>query len=258
MKRPLEGKRILVTRAKEQAESLSALIKERGGKPVELPLIAVRKATVAGDIFKQLLAFQWIVFTSANGVRFFFEHLRERHVQLPEEVNVAVVGEKTREVLSDYGREADYVPDNFVAESLAERLKPEIQAGARVLLPRGNLARDVLLDKLKSFGAQVTALTVYETVPETAGRETLIRLLQERAIDVVTFTSSSTVNHFFMLIEEVFDSLQLKDFAFACIGPVTAQTLRKHGIAADILPERYHIRALVESIEDHYLKEGFR
>lgn len=153
MARPLEGKRILVTRAAGQAEAFAEAIAARGGEPVEVPVITFREPwdeSGGEEVLRQLPKYRWIIFTSANGVRFFFKWLQKAGVDFPAGVKVAVVGKKTLDVLQDHGINADVVPDKFVAESLLECLKDKIEPGDMVLLPRGNLARKAIVTWITS------------------------------------------------------------------------------------------------------------
>jgi uroporphyrinogen-III synthase len=251
----LRGKRILVTRAAEQAESFSAKIRARGGQPVEIPVLAFRRPEDPSEIetaLQYLQDYRWVVFTSANGVRYFFQILREAGFDYPVGVKTAVVGQKTFRALQKYGVNADLIPEQFVAESLLERLKSEVRSGDAVLMPRGNLARKKLSEELSEFGANVTDLVVYETVVNRDGGKTLNTLLKDRRLDMVTFTSSSTVKYFLELLEERGGRKYLDDVKIACIGPITAKTANEHGLAPGIIADQYTVDGLLDAIEQFY------
>lgn len=251
----LEGKRILVTRAAEQAESFSAEIRARGGEPVEIPVIAFRRPEDPSEIEKALQHLQdyrWVVFTSANGVRFFFQILREAGFDYPVEAKTAVVGQKTLRVLQKYGVNADVVPEEFVAESLLKRLKSEVRSEDAVLMPRGNLARKKLPEELSECGVNVTDLVVYETVANRDEEKTLTKLLKDHRLDMVTFTSPSTVKFFLELLGKRDRRDYLHNVKVACIGPVTAKTATEHGLPPDIVAEEYSVDGLLDAMEQFY------
>lgn len=256
--RPLAGKRILVTRAHEQAPAFSREIIARGAIPVEVPLLGVQQPGEQAGLqqaLQRLQAFRWILFTSANGVRFFFQALREQQRTFPEDVKVAVVGSKTFEALKGYHIHADVVPDEFVAEKLLETLKPKVNAGDKILMPRGALARKMLAKELTALGAEVSDVVVYETVMNEQSQQTLKDVLSKRNVHAITFTSSSTVQFFIALLEGVDWHLLIENVKIACIGPITAETSKKCGIKPDIIAEEYSTSGLLEALEQ-FFKEG--
>lgn len=256
--RPLEGKRILVTRAREQAPAFSREIVARGGVPAEMPVLFFRHTNdkqAVKSVMNRLQTFQWVIFTSTNGVRFFFEELRHENRDFPVKAKVAVVGKKTYHFLQDYGIDADIIPTEFVAEELMKRLIMEIQAGDHILMPRGNLARVMLSEELVEIGADVTDLTVYETMINREYKEKLTALLSKRELDVITFTSSSTVQFFLEMLEGTDWRKDTAGVKIACIGPVTAKTAREYGMPVDIAAGEYSTTGLLDAIEDFY-REG--
>lgn len=247
----LEGKRILITRAREQAGPFARRIQERGGVPVRVPVLSFRRSNnpqihAAVD---RLDSFQWIVFTSANGVRFFFKRLQEINQRIPRETRVAVVGKKTRQEIEKYGVTAAAMPEAYVGESLVDKLLDVTTAGDSVLFPCGNLAKSTVTSGLRQFGLNVTDLVVYETVLNRNYQTKLVELLQEKCINVVTFTSSSTVDHFIKLLDGVNWRDLLRHVDLACIGPVTAKTLKSYRLEPDIIAEQYSVDGLVNAIE---------
>lgn len=257
MGRPLEGKRILVTRAAGQAETFSREIKERGGEPIEVPVIAFRPPEDYTEIKKvlgRLGEYRWVIFTSANGVRFFFEALGKAGCKFPEGSRVAAVGKKTWRILREFDVKVDVIPNEFIAEDLLKQLAAEVQHGDMILMPRGNLARSKLPDGLVELGAVVEDLTIYRTVMNWTYREKLLALLVSGQVDIVTFTSSSTVDNFFKLLEGANEKEFLHHVKFACIGPVTAKTARKYSIKPDIMPGEYSISGLLDAMERYYSK----
>lgn len=255
--RPLFGLRVLVTRTREQASDLSARLYALGAEPVEFPTIK----TVAPDDYgpldeaiSALESFSWVIFTSANGVRFFFKRLFALgyDVRQLKGVRLAAIGEKTAEALKGYGLVADLVPKQYRAEGLIEALGKETLSGARILIPRALEAREILPVKLREQGAEVVVAPAYKTIRPSGGAERLKRILEE-GLDVVTFTSSSTVRNFVAMIggPEAASNL-LSGVKVASIGPITSQTARELGLKVDIEPQTYTIAALVEAIRGYF------
>ena len=244
----LFGKKILVTRARAQASKLSSALKNLGAQVVECPTI---KIVAPSDNFsaidtaiKNLRGFDWIIFTSANGVEKFFERLKAHGLDARALNKVAAIGSATAQKLSDCGIIADVVPKNFVAESLAESLK-DFVAGKKILLARAEIARDVLPDMLKTFGANVTVAPVYKTVPEMPAQ------IDFDTIDLITFTSSSTVENFVA-------AYGVPKIPAAAIGPITAQTLKNFDVTPAVIAEEFTISGLVDAIKNFYQKSGVK
>ena len=250
---PLAGKTVLVTRGKEQAKAFSEKLREAGAIPIEIPLIAISPSPHREEIERcahQLSDYDWLVFTSANGVRFFFPFVN-KETPLPK---VVVVGKKTAAALKAHGVSPAVVPDEFVAEGVIEALKPLVKPRDRVLLVKGNLARTVLRDALVDMGADVTDLIVYETSMNEAGKEQLLYLLREKKLDVMTFTSSSIVQSFMRMMEGEDIASLLAGCAIACIGPITKETAEKAGLSVHICPNEYTIDAMIKEMEIYFAK----
>lgn len=255
-RKPLLGKGVVVTRAREQASGLAAQLAELGADVVQFPTIVIRPldnyseldtivaAIAEGD------AYHWLIFTSVNGVRFFWRRLLRAgwDARILGGVRVVAIGPATAAALRERGIVPDFVPDRYVAESVAQGLLERGVAGRRVLLPRAREAREVLPDVLRKAGALVDVIPVYETVPAAVRREDVLERLAEGRIHCVTFGSSSTVENFLSLIPA--DTLRrYPDVKLAAIGPITAATLGKHGLPCDIRPEEFTIPALVEALK---------
>ncbi|MBU8905067.1 uroporphyrinogen-III synthase [Desertibacillus haloalkaliphilus] len=255
----LAGKHVLVTRAKSQSHELSAKIKEAGGIPVEVPLLSFQQPddlTAIKKAISQLDSYDWLVFTSVNGIRFFFSILHTYQYDLNDydHLKIAVVGNKTQAELERFGSNADLVPPSFVAESLLRSLKEVLGRGERVLFPKGNLARSVIPDGLKIEGFVVTEIDVYETVRADASKLRLRQVLETRQLDLITFTSSSTVNHFVQLLNDHQEwRSYIEGVEIAAIGPITADTLMANGLHPEIVANTYTIDGLMEAIHN-YLK----
>ena len=195
----------------------------------------------ADTAIKNLRGFDWIIFTSANGVEKFFERLKVHGLDARALKKVAAIGSATAEKLLSFGIIADVVPKNFVAESLAEALKNFVD-GKKVLLARAEESREVLPDTLKNFGAEVTIAPAYKTLPE------IVAQIDFDSIDLMTFTSSSTVKNFVA----AYGVDVLKKIPSAAIGTITAQTLKNFGVTPAIVAEEFKISGLVEAIKKFY------
>ncbi len=256
----LHGKRILVTRAKAQASALSLKIKELGGIPIEMPLITCKEIsdkTAINYVLSSLHTYDWLVFTSKNGIDFFFQELSNLNgsIVLPSSCKIAVVGKKTEEVLTSYEIKADLIPEYYVAESLLESLLKVVKKGEKVLIPRGNLARNVIPEGLRNQNIDVTDLDVYETVVEKNSKEQLYNFIKYEKIDIVTFTSSSTVDNFVQLLEGTNWRNYIGKIMFASIGPITTETMLKHELPVHTEPENYTIDDMLRSIADKLKEE---
>jgi len=254
--KPLSGKRILVTRAREQASLLSEKITALGGEPLEFPTIMLEDPedwSLVDRCIEELERYNWVIFTSVNGVEYFFRRLRHqgRDIRALHRAHLCAIGPKTREALEGYGLLVEYVPTEYRAEEIAAGLRGKITPGERVLLPRAREARKVLPEMLRKMGAHVEDVAVYRTVPVTDKGETLKNMIHRGEIDLVTFTSSSTVRNFMHLIgEHSFGTLEKRPVT-ACIGPITADTARRLNLPVDIQAEVYTIDGLIEAIINH-------
>lgn len=257
--KPLFGTRVLVTRARAQASELCDRIEELGGEPCEYPAIDVREpqSPEAADAIREALAdpqrYDWIVFTSVNGADYFFRWLKRLGIDIRafHRARIAAVGPKTAEALEARGLCVDSLPLKFQAEGLLDSLAEHLHPGQTALLPRGDLARERLPAALAERGVASVTIDVYETALADAQDEQALEYLREKAIHVVTFTSSSTVTNLLELLRrsDVDDPAALLAGAdIACIGPVTAQTAREAGLTVTIEPEEATIEALVTAI----------
>ncbi|WP_020615891.1 uroporphyrinogen-III C-methyltransferase [Paenibacillus daejeonensis] len=257
-RKPLFGTRILVTRARAQASRLAEQIEELGGEPVEYPVIEMRANTAASAAVQEAVqaadSFDWLIFTSSNGVDYFFRWLRELRVDIRRfhRARLAAVGPGTAKALLQYGLIADELPQTYQAEGLAAQLAELVEPGQRALLPRGDLARDVLPQELGRAGVDAVALPVYETVlAQTGEDDEVLRQLMDKEIDVITFTSSSTVTNLLERLRQQgveAPAELLAGITAACIGPVTAATAREAGLEVALEPEEATVDALLSAI----------
>ncbi len=257
---PFSGHKILITRSEEQALPFVHSIEQRGGEAVVVPLLSFKTPsdnTALRRAIHEIEHFQWVVFTSQNTVRFFKSEMEKegRPFELLDTVKIAAIGKKTVELLEKYGIEVDFVPTKFVAEIFTEEFINHTKIGDRILLPHGNLSRSIIIDNLCEAGRNVEAVITYETVPNHNMRVDLQEMMSRGDVDILTFTSPSTVHFFFQLGEE---EVILKDRIWACIGPITAETLKGYGVTADIVADEYTTEGLVASIESYLQKEERR
>jgi uroporphyrinogen III methyltransferase/synthase len=257
-KKPLFGKKVLVTRTRQQASKLSEKIEELGGEAIEFPTIEIIENDKYDDMdraINEIGKYRWIIFTSANGVKFFFKRLRElgSDVRALYNAMLCAIGPATAKALEDMGLRVDYVPKEYRAEAIVDSIKDKVQQGDKVLLPRADIARKVLVEELEELGAEVDNIPVYKTLIPDYDREELIRLIKENKIDVITFTSSSTVRNFYRVLGEENIDL-INEIIVAAIGPITGQTARELGIKVDIIAREYNIPGLVNGILEYFNK----
>ena len=243
----LFGKNILITRAQSQASKLSEKLARLGANCIESPAIKIVEPTdnysTVDAAIDRIKSYDYLIFTSENGVNKFFNRLKLKNCDSRSLHNakIAAIGSKTAQTLSNYGLIADFVPTEFKAEALVELLKDKVD-NKKILIPRAEEAREILPDELKAHGANVDIAAVYKTISAVENKIDL------DDIDLVTFTSSSTVKN---LLKSV-DVEALKRIKTAAIGPVTAATLKEFGITADIVANEYTIDGLVNAISEYY------
>jgi uroporphyrinogen III methyltransferase / synthase len=255
-KKSLAGKRILITRAREQSGDFAAQLKKRGAEVIEFPTIEMVPPLHWGEVDRaidQLKSYDWIIFTSANGVDFFWQRVKERgeNLRLPSSLKVCAIGPATARRLKEKRASVHYVPEKFVAESILEGFEKMFIKGKRILLARAKKARDILPKGLRKMGAEVEVVAVYRTVKPRGGSKKLKKLLAEGRIDVIAFTSSSTVNHFAELLKTENLKKLLKGIAIACIGPVTARTAKEWALEVQVQPKQYTIPDLTRAIAEY-------
>ena len=256
--RPLYGKKVLVTRPAGQSRGFIDKLNELGAETVEFPTIEICPPSSWKKFdksLKELTNTDWIIFTSSNGVKYFFNRFFEKKLNIKSLFNTkfAVIGEKTNESLNKYGLTADLIPKQYMAEGLIEQFKSIDLIGKNVLIPRAKEARDVLPQKLKRLGANVEVISVYENKkPDNLNSKKLISEIKQAGIDIITFTSPSTVNNFYSVFKP--DEKSFKDSLIASIGPITNQALNELGKQANVTPTKYTTDSLIEEILNHYNK----
>jgi len=257
---PLFGRCIMVTRTRSQASRLSRTLSAFGARVIECPTIRLAPPEDWGPVDRvihRLSDFDWLVLTSPNGVDFFFERLRVNGTDARSlaGVKLAAIGPATAERLASFGLRADLVPDEYVAEDLVRSMKEIGVNNRRILAARAAEARDVLPRELRAAGAKVTVVALYQTLtPEglTPGAE---EALSRGEIDLVTFTSSSTVNNLVRLLGDRLTDFRVR-VTSACIGPITARTAREAGLKVAAEAERYTIDGLVDAILNYFRRQA--
>ena len=248
----LAGKRIIVTRAREQASRLVEMIEELGGEALEYPTI---KITGPEDyrhfdsVLGRLNSYGWIVFTSVNGVKAFFDRMKalKMDIRALGTAKLAAVGEATGAELEDRGLTVDCMPERYTTEELLKGFPAPADAGEKVLLARADIAAQALTEGLAEKGFQVEDLVAYRTVVDSSGRDEMIKQLKDGEVDYVTFTSSSTVKNFVSILGSGNMEL-LPGLKAVCIGPVTAKTAEENGIKGAVMAETYTIEGVAKKL----------
>jgi len=245
----LLGQRILVTRASGQNKKFSQELRAIGAVPIEFPTIQIlpTNSPELGMAITNLSTYHWLIFTSVNGVTHFWQRLLTSGKNGADlsPLRLAAIGAATAKALQNYGLTVALMPDEYVAESLLETMG-EV-AGQRILLPVGDLARSTLAEGLQAKGATVDQVVAYQTKPVTDPANLLMLL---PTIDILTFTSSSTVRNFVQLLPQARPpAATIGQAIVACIGPITAQTAHEVGLPVHVVAENYTIAGLVEALQ---------
>lgn len=255
--RPLFGKGIVVTRPEEQAGEFARLLAAEGAEAILFPTIRIAPPASWDGVdraLEGLEGYDWIVFTSANGVKHFFARLRDRggDVRDLKGVRICTIGPATAATVEGMGIRVDLVPDEYISEGVVRAFGNVNLRGKRVLLPRAAEARDVIPEGLANRGAAVDIVTAYRTVRSKSRKEDLQALLDAGRVDVVTFTSPSTVVNFKKIMRSAPLPAKVR---IACIGPVTAAAAKKQGFAVDVYQETFTIPGMVESLIDYFSRK---
>jgi uroporphyrinogen III methyltransferase / synthase len=258
--RPLFGRRIVVTRSREQAGELIEMLEERGAEAIEAAAIRIvppHDLAPLDTACAEAATFDWIVFTSPNAVdRFLHRLLASGDIRDLHGVRLCTVGPSSASRLQRYGVRVDLIPDEFRAEAVVKALRAAGSlAGARVLLPRADLARDHLADELRQAGADVSEVVAYRTIPEAdepRSDQDIYRMLLDRQIDAVTFASASAVRNFVDVLGRDQAADLLRTVVVASIGPLTAEAAHKLGIETNVMPSRYTVPDLVDALVGHF------
>ena len=255
----LDGIRVLVGRARHQAGALSAELRKLGADVVEIPFIEIRKPRSFRPLdsaLKNLESFDWLILTSVNGVDAMWERMTKLRLEKPalQDLHIAAIGPATKNAIERHGVKVNVVPKEYVAESVVRSLRKRVK-NRRVLLVRAKVARDVIPRELREAGAHVDVVEAYETVVPQASRRRLQAALRNPKLrpQVITFTSSSTVNNFVRLLDIPPGKRRaaLDGILMASIGPITSSTLRELKLPVDIAAKEFSIPGLVAAIEQN-------
>jgi len=256
-KRPLCGKKIVVTRAAEQAGEFSAKLAARGATVLECPtirLVEPESWQLLDLAIRELPGYDWLVLTSVNAVRYFFRRLDTLGLDARALAGcrICAVGPKTAAEVRSFGVKPELVPTDYKAEGIVDEFARLDMQGSRILFPRADKARDIIPSELKRMGAHVDSPVAYRNIfPERLPPETLFAL-EKRSVDCITFTSSSTVQNLAAMLGEEMMLDMLKGVVVASIGPITSKSCRDLGLKVDIEPQSYTLDALVEALEVHF------
>lgn len=249
----LSGLHIAVTRPRGQAQGLLQGLRDLGAEPIHCPTIRIAGADAEEELrgaVAGLQRYDWVIFTSANGVRTFWDVLVEEREQpvLPPGIRVAAIGPATARALAERGVTADVVPEEYVAEAVAEALTEAGDiSGLRVLLPRAAGARAVLPERLRAAGARVDELAAYESVPDADGIARLREAVDRGEVDMITFTAASTVRHYVEVAGADIGAARV-----VAIGPITAAAARELGLRVDVVAREYTEDGLLKAIVEYY------
>ena len=254
-KRPLHGRRVLITRARHQVDPFRRELVDLGASVIEIPTIQIESMPMDDQVTKAILHLErtaLVIFASANAVTIFFQMLLTSgsDARAFHGSKLCAIGQETAASLEAHGLRPELITSEYTAEGLAKALEGWEMNGLRVLVPRAEVARDALPSLLANRGAEVEILPVYRaTCPPEAG-DALMRLFNNEGVDVITFTSSSTVSNFVRAFPEDRLPAVLGDAEVACMGPVTADTARKLGLPVAIVAREYTTHGLVQAIAE--------
>jgi uroporphyrinogen III methyltransferase/synthase len=253
----LVGKRVVVTRARAQAESLTRRIEEAGGEVVEFPTIEIQppESFIAFDrALEKIETYDWLIFTSVNSVEPFLSRLKRqgKSIAALQTMRIGAIGPETAKRLEESGLRTALVPARYQAEGILDAVAPESVRGKRVLIPRASEAREILPQTLRERGAAVDVVVAYRTVLPAVDPAPLTERFRRREIDAVTFTSSSTARNFVRLFGDGNLGSIVGASAIACIGPITARTVEQLGGRPDVVAGEFTIPGLVRAMADHF------
>jgi len=250
----LEEKRILITREEKQAKYFSDKVKKYGGIPVVVPLLKITGVDKEENLrlLKNWKSYEWIFFTSANGVHYFFQLLKKYSINITsiETKKMAAVGHKTEDVLKKYSCQADFIPTVYDADTMASEFLSDINVKGPILIVRGSRSREVLPHVFSDHEIPYDMATVYQTVYNTSAKRRLNEVLNNGIIDYITFTSPSTVEAFVEMAEEEVDK------QCVCIGTTTEKRARELGFTSLLTPKQFTVDAMIEILSEYIARKG--
>jgi uroporphyrinogen III methyltransferase/synthase len=257
-KKPLFGRRILITRSREQSGKMAQEISEQGGEPVLFPTIRILPPADFSELDNAIMrigSFDWVIFTSVNGVERFFErffHIKEdiREMAGPK---LGAIGPVTAAAIRKFGFKVELLAKEFVAEGVLEGLSRQEVQGKRFLIPRAEKAREILPEGITAMGGEVEIVSVYRTgLPDDSDVARIRSMLERKELDAVTFTSSSTVTHFVEMIGKTAVPALLERTTVASIGPITSKTLQENALPVNVEAGEYTIDGLIAAMAKHF------
>jgi uroporphyrinogen III methyltransferase/synthase len=258
--KPLFGRSILITRSREQSRRMADLVASQAGRPILFPTIAIEPLEDFGPLdaaINRIETFDWIIFTSVNGVDHFFKRFMEvlQDVRQMAGPRIGAIGPITADAIGKRGLKVDVLAKEFKAEGVLAELSEQDVRGRRFLIPRAEKAREILPETLTAMGGEVEVVSVYRTrLPEGSHVGEIVRLLEQKEIDAVTFTSSSTVTHFVEMLGETDTASLLADVVMASIGPITSGTMREKGLPVHVEAAQYTIDGLLEALAEYFIR----
>lgn len=262
MSGPLSGKKILVTRGKAQAKLFAKKIKAAGGIPIEVPLLRFQKRVTKENenILDQLHEFTWVFFTSANGVKFFFDLLELYSVDrsILTSLNIATVGKKTEKLLCGYGFYSDFIPEVYSGKAMAEEFMAAKHTNERLLLVGGNLSRNTIANELRKQQIFFRIATIYDTLPNVEMNQLLVEYLSTETIDAYTFTSPSAVQAFSIMttsIREITHKVKAESLC-VCIGSTTENKAKQEGFGKIRTPTEFTTDAMIDELIKFFSEKG--
>lgn len=250
---PLTGTTILVTRAAGQSSEFCQLLQQQGAVVIEMPALAITPPSswfALDEAIANLHTFNWLILTSTNGVDYFFSRLQDKgkSSQILAAIKIAVVGKKTAASLAEYGVSPDFIPPNFVADSLVEHF-PEQLPNQKILFPRVETGgREVLVQELTAKGAEVVEVPAYQSGCPSAIAPEVLQALHQQTVDIITFASSKTVQYFYQLVKDKLPLDKLQKVTIASIGPQTSKTCQQLLGRVDVEATEYTLGGLTEAI----------
>ncbi|RYL93864.1 uroporphyrinogen-III synthase [Sporolactobacillus sp. THM7-4] len=253
----LKGKRVLVTRSVKQSASMCARITAYGGEAVNVPLMKYERVPLSPEERREWLTTvrrsDWIILTSQNSLKFFMEM-----IDRPERLNgtrIAAVGKKTQKALTeDYGLRVDFVPSRYTGHSLLESFRQGLIRAERVAVPIGSLSDTSWIEELKRLGIEAISKVLYETKPDLAQKNRLLKIVQSKTVDAITFASPSAVRFFTELLEEDVWRSAFKVCPVAVIGSTTARKLESLGHKPDVIPKQFTALDMIDALADYFKK----
>ncbi len=252
----LQNKTVLNPRGKCSAKGFSNTVRKYGGVPVEISLLAFKPAALSAEqqaVINNIHTYDWIIFTSNVAVENFLSLYFGELSNLPR---VAAIGSKTAQVVEEQGIKVDFIPGEFVAEGFVKEFRPLIEKGTKIFIPKGNLARDYIAEKLKQMDAIVDEIIIYDTYFPQERKAYLAQMLAEHQLDVIPFTSPSTADHFMEIVKNYNLYNDIQSCIFACIGPVAKKRAESFGLTVHVVPDVYTGEEMIKKIAEYITAQG--